>query len=166
MSVLSGGREVAGSRLTRMCRGLYHNRLVAPFVDSRPRRRALVVAYGLSLAAFPLAGLLIGQMWAIAIVGLVYFVGSLMLAVATNGVADKPMRFLDERQRHMRRTLFGDPYVVGVSIGLVGGLLVGLALDASVPVSLGVFMAIFGAAFGLPSMIYAWSLPDLDDEDQ
>lgn len=166
MSALLNRRAVSGGRLARMCRRLYDNRLLKPFVGSRRRRRALVVAYALALVAFPLAGLLVEQLWAIAIVGLFYAVGTLMLAVATGGFADKPMGFLDERQRHIRRTLFGDPYLVGVSIGLASGLIVGLTLDASEAVSLGVFMSVFGAAFGLPSMIYAWSMPDHEDEDE
>lgn len=154
------------SRWSRICRLLYHSRLLGPLLATSSRRRVLVVLYAAVLAAFPVAAWSTGGMWSVALVGVLYLIGTLLVAVATSGVLDKPMRYLDERQQHVRRSLFRDPYPTGVALGLAGGMIIALSLDASDPVALGVFMFVFGLLFGLPSMLFAWSLSDPDDEDE
>lgn len=137
-----------------------------PFVSSRPGRRGLVIGYLMVLVAFPVAGWLTESVVAVAVLGLLYVVATLMIAVATGGVLDKPIRRLDERQRQVRQSLFTDPYATGAALGLAGGLIIAFSLQAEDALALGVFMFVFGLLFGLPSMLYAWSIPDFDDEDQ
>jgi hypothetical protein len=94
-----------------------------------------------------------------------YAAGSVLLAAATGGVLDRPMGSLDERQRHLRRTLFREPYQTGAALGLVGGLVVAVALRAGEGVMLGLLLLVVGVVFGLPSMVLAWRLPDGIDDD-
>jgi len=54
-------------------------------------------------------------------------------------MTNQPLRSLDERQLHLRRSLFREPYATGASLGLAGGL---------------------------PSMVLAWRMPvDLTDDE-
>lgn len=150
----------------RVCRTLYANPLFKPFLSSTRGRRGLVIGYVMILVAFPLASWLTGSVIAVAVIALPYVIATLMIAVATGGVLDKPMRRLDERQRQVRQTIFADPYATGAALGLAGGLVIAFSLQAEDALALGVFMFVFGMLFGLPSMLYAWSIQDVDDEDQ
>lgn len=137
-----------------------------PLLSSRRGRRGVVIGYAMVLFAFPLVSWLTGSVVAVAVLALPYVVVTLMIAVATGGVLDKPIRRLDERQRQARQTLFPDPYATGAALGLAGGLIIAFSLQAEDAVAMGVFMFVFGMLFGLPSMLYAWTIPDFDDEDQ
>lgn len=167
MSTVTGHRaDTKGSRWRRVCRILFNNPLFKPMVSSRKRRRRLAVGYGLILIAFPLVAWLTGSLLAVAVVSLLYLLGTLMIAVATGGILDKPIRILDERQRQARWSLFGDPYATGASLGVAGGLIIAFSLQAEDALALGIFMFVFGFLFGLPAMLYTWSIPDADDEDE
>lgn len=163
---MSAVTERGSKGWVRMCRALYDNPIFKPLVSNRPGRRVLVVCYATVLVAFPVVAWLTGSALAVAVVALPYLVGTLMIAVATGGVLDKPIRRLDERQRQIRRTLFADPYSTGAALGLAGGLIIAFSLQAEDALVLGIFMFVFGLLFGLPTMLYAWSIQDLDDEDQ
>ena len=53
-----------------------------------------------------------------------YAVVTVLLAIATQGLLNRPLGSLDEQQVHVRRSLFREPYGAGVGLGLVGGLVV------------------------------------------
>jgi hypothetical protein len=150
---------------TGACRLLRDSRMMAPF-RSRAGRQRLVGLYLLVLAAPPVVGWLAGQLWVVLLLLLPYAVGSLLLAVATQGLLDRPLRSLDERQLHLRRSLFREPYVTGASLGLAGGLVVAVATQADDALMMGLLLAVFGLVFGTPSMVLAWRIPvDLADDE-
>ncbi len=149
----------------KVCKFIFSNPVTSPLVSSQARRRVLVFGFVLVLIAFPLAGWLSGSLWAVALVGLLYAAGSLLMAAATQGMLDRPLRALDERQRHVRRSLFREPYMTGAALGIAGGLVIALALQADDALSMGLLLAVFGFVFGLPAMVLAWNLADdVDDE--
>lgn len=167
MSAVTERRSETKSALwSRLCGFFFRSRLLKPFVSTRKGRRSVVVGNGLILLGFTLAAWLTGSVGAVAALVPLFLVGTLAIAVATGGVLDKPMRYLDERQQLARRSQFGDPYSTGAALGLAGGLLIAFSLQGEDALTLGVFMSVFGAVFGLPSMVYAWSIPDVDDEDE
>jgi hypothetical protein len=144
---------------------LHDSRVMAPFRSRAGRRRA-VGLYLLVLAAVPVVGWLAGQLWVVLLLLIPYAVGSLLLAVATQGLLDRPLRSLDERQLDLRRSLFREPYATGASLGLAGGLVVAVATLAEPALAMGLLVAVFGLVFGLPSMVLAWRMPaDLADDE-
>lgn len=147
------------------CRVLRDSRMMAPF-RSRAGRHRLVGLYLLVLAAPPAVGWLAGQLWAVLLLLIPYAVGSLLLAVTTQGLLDRPLRSLDERQLHLRRSLFREPYVTGATLGLAGGLVVAGATLADDALMMGLLLAVFGLVYGMPSMVLAWRMPaDLADDE-
>ena len=165
-AVTEGRRDTKSALWSRLCGFFFRSKLLRPLVSTRTGRRSVVVGNGLTLLGFTLGAWLTGSAGAVAALVAPYLVFTLAIAVATGGVLDKPIRYLDERQRQARRSLFGDPYATGAALGLAGGLLIAFSLQAEDALALGVFMSVFGAVFGLPSMVYAWSIPDVDDEDE
>jgi hypothetical protein len=150
---------------TGACRVLHDSRMMGPF-RSRAGRRRLAGLYLLLLAAVPLVGWLAGRLWVVLLLLIPYAVGSLLLAVATQGLLDRPLRSLDERQLDLRRSLFREPYATGASLGLAGGLVVAVATLAEPALAMGLLVAVFGLVFGLPSMVLAWRMPaDLADDE-
>ena len=167
MSAVTEGRRATKSALwRRLCGFFFRSRLLKPLVSTQRGRRNVVLGNALILSSFTLGAWLTGSVGAVVALVPLYLLATLAMAVATSGVLDKPIRYLDERQRQARRSLFSDPYSTGAALGLAGGLLIAFSLRAEDPLTLGVFMTVFGALFGLPSMIYSWSIPDVDDEDE
>lgn len=164
MSIVTETRSV--TRWGRLCGFFYRSRILKPLVATRRGRRNLVIANAVVLLTFTLATWSTGSVWGVIVLIPIYFAVTLTIGVATGGVLDKPMRSLDERQRQARRSLFSDPYATGAALGLVGGLVIAFSLQAEDALALGVFMTVFGALFGLPSMLMAWSTPEVDDEDE
>jgi hypothetical protein len=150
---------------TTICRGLHHSWIMAPF-RSRAGRRRLVGLYLLVLAAFPVLGWITGQDWVVSLLLLPYAAGSLLLGVTTQGLLDRPFKHLDERQQHLRRSLFREPYVTGATIGIAGGILVAVATQAEFGLMIGILFAVFGFIFGLPSMVLAWRMPADPTDDE
>lgn len=148
-----------------LCGRLGRSRVVQWF-STRTRRRGLVVGFGAILAAFPIAGWLIDQMWVTMLVLIPYMGGSLLLAATGQYLLDRPLRSLDERQRQVRQSIFASPYAVGAAVGLAGGLVLARALDAQSEAStMGWTLVVIGFVVGLPSMMLVWKLPEpIDDE--
>jgi len=149
----------------RTCRRLHDSRMMAPF-QSRTGRHRLVGLYLITLAALPVMGWLTGQLWVVLLLLIPYATGSLLLGIATQGLLDRPLRSLDERQVHLRRSLFRDPYTTGATLGLVGGLVVAVATLADDTLLLGLLVAVLGLLYGAPSMVLAWRMPaNLPDDE-
>jgi hypothetical protein len=150
---------------TSACRRLCDSPLMAPF-RSRAGRHRLVGLFLIALAALPVAGWLTGQLWVVLLLLIPYGVGSVLLAVTTQGLLDRPLSSLDERELHQRRSILREPYGTGATIGLTGGLLVALATLADDALMMGAFVAVIGLVYGLPSMLLAWRMPaDLNDDE-
>ena len=150
---------------TGACRMLRESRMMTPF-RSRAGRQRVVGLYLLALAAPLVVGWLTGQLWVVLLLLIPYAVGSLLLAVTTQGLLDRPLRSLDERQLHLRRSLFREPYVTGATVGLAGGLAVAVATLADDALTMGLLVAVFGLVYGIPSMVLAWRMPaDLADDE-
>src|SRR5262252_1484092 len=132
------------------CRVVHASRVMTPF-RSRAGRRRLVGLFLLVLAAFPILGWLTDQAWVVALNLVPYAIGSVLLGVATQGMLDRPVRSLDERQVHLRRGLFREPYHTGAVLGLAGGLVVAAAARLGDAPRLGLFLLVVGFVFGLPS---------------
>jgi hypothetical protein len=144
---------------TRACRRLHDSRITAPF-RSRTGRQRLVGLYLVVLAALPVMGWLTGQLWAVLLLLVPYAIGSLLLGIATQGLLDRPLRSLDERQVYLRRSLFREPYTTGASLGLVGGLVVAVATLADEALMMGLVVTVLGLVYGVPSMALAWRMPE------
>lgn len=156
--------RTAGRRWLNMaCRTLFGERFEA--LRTKSARRRLSVAYVAVAVAFPLAGHLMREMWAVLAVLLAFGAVTVLLGIATRGIFDKPLRYLDERQRHMRLTVIGNPYFVGVAMGLAGGLVVAASFEQPDPVMAGWVLAVNAALFGLPAVIGAWTFPGEVDDD-
>ncbi|MBO3745227.1 hypothetical protein J5X84_04040 [Streptosporangiaceae bacterium NEAU-GS5] len=147
------------------CRKLHDSRMMAPF-RSRAGRRRLVGLYLMVLVALPVAGWLTDQVWVTALLFIPYAVVTLLLAIATEGLLNRPLGSLDERQVNLRRSLFREPYGAGVGLGLAGGLVVAVATLADEALMMGLVIAVLGLLFGLPLMMLAWRMPanPVDDE--
>jgi hypothetical protein len=148
------------------CHMLHGSRVTAPF-RTRTGRRWLVGMYLLDLAAFPILGWLTDQLWLVMVNVIPFVVGALLLAVATQGILDRPERSLDERQIQLRRRIFGEPYFAGLCVGLAGGLIVAAATGIDdEPMLAGVVLLVIGFGVCLPSLALAWSLPKEPDNDE
>lgn len=133
---------------------------------TRRARRWLVGGVVLALIAMPLAGWLSGELWPVLGLMLPWALLSVALAASLEGLFDRPLSKLDERQRHLRQTVFREPYMFGATLGLAGGLMVAVALTLSEGLSLGVMLAVVGTITLLPSMAVAWRLPDEVDHGE
>lgn len=163
--VISKHEVVEGGWLTRMCRTVFGHGRFAP-LRTRSGRRWLSIAYLAVTFAFPLVGYAVGEVWAVLAVLLAFAVTSILMTGATGAMFDKPLSRLDERERHVRQTVFANPYFVGGAVGLAGGLIVAWALNQPEPVTAGWFLGVNAFVFGLPSVVVCWTLPDeVDDED-
>jgi hypothetical protein len=149
----------------RACRRLHDSRMMAPF-RSRAGRHRLVGLYLTVLAALPVMGWLTGQLWVVLLLLIPYAIGSLLLGIATQGLLDRSLRSLDERQVHVRRTLFREPYATGASLGLVGGLVVAVATMAEEALAMGLVVAVLGLLYGVPPMVLAWRMPANPADDE
>ena len=146
-----------------ICRRLYSHRMYQPFRLQR-RRRLLVLAMAVIVVAYPLVGLL-GNVWAVIALLVPHAAVVLALGAATQGMLDRPIASLDERQREQRLTLFRDPYVTGVTLGLAGGVSIVAIDDIDDALATGILMAVIALLYTLPTMLLAWRLPDdIDDE--
>lgn len=150
---------------TAACRKLHDSRMMAPF-RSRVGRRRLVGLYFLVLVALPVGGWLTNQLWVTALLFVPYAGVTLLLAIATQGLLNRPLGSLDEQQVHLRRSLFREPYGAGVSLGLVGGLVVAMATLADEALMMGLVVADLGLLFGLPLMVLAWRMPANPTDDE
>lgn len=148
----------------RACRTVHESPLMAPF-QSRTGRHRLVGLFLVVLAAFPVLGWVTDRSWLVALAMIPFAALSVLLAVATQGMLDKPLSSLDERQAMLRQNLFREPYITGVSLGLAGGLIVAVAARLNEATMLGLVLVVLGFVFILPSMVLAWRLPDDVDDD-
>ncbi|MDH3681208.1 MAG: hypothetical protein OEV40_14815 [Acidimicrobiia bacterium] len=131
-------------------------------LQNRQRRRGLATAFLALLAAFPLVGWMTGRMWPVLVLLAPYAALSVLLAAATYGIMDRPLRGLDERELEQRRSLFREPYVTGTSLGIVGGLVMAAGLGAEDGLMMGTLLAVVGLLYGLPSLVFTWTLPNDD----
>ncbi len=161
------GGHITGRKtwLRAACGWLFASDAFAPLRSQRPRR-VLAVGFGLVLAAFPLVGWATGREWPVLLLLIPFAAGMLLLAAATQGMLDRPARYLDERELLQRRTLFREPYITGASIGLVGGMVAVGSFGAGGGVMMGALLAIVGFIYGLPMMMLAWKLPDLTHDEE
>jgi hypothetical protein len=150
---------------TGACRKLHDSWMMAPF-RSRAGRHRLVGLYLMVLVALPVVGWLTSRLWVTALLFIPYAVVTLLLAIATQGLLNRPLGSLDERQVHLRRSLFREPYGAGVGLGLVGGLVVAVATLADEALMMGLVIAVLGLLFGLPLMVLAWRMPANDTDDE
>ena len=144
---------------------IYDRPWFAPFRTRRGRRR-LVIAYLFAIVALPIIGSLSGRVWVVFVAMVPYAVGSVLLAVSIRGLFDHPMLSLDERQRHLRQTVFSNPYYAGATAGLAAGMIVWAAAGLDDASGVGWVVGAFGLLFGLPSMAVALRLPDEEDDGQ
>jgi hypothetical protein len=147
------------------CRKLHDSSMMAPF-RSRAGRRWLVGMYLVVLVALPVGGWLTSELWVPAVLLIPYAGMTLLLAIATQGLLNRPLGSLDEQQVHLRRSLFREPYGVGVSLGLVGGLAVAVATMADEALAMGLVVAVLGLLFGLPLIVLAWRMPASPTDDE
>jgi len=130
---------------------------------TRTRRRALVAVAEVALGAFAAAAMMDAGLVAIGLSGLIVAIATIAVGGATYGLADLPMRSLDEQQRHMRLSMFSDPYAVGATVGVAGGMLIGANLGGEREL---VIVPFFIAIFALPAYVLAWKLPDEAADDE
>jgi hypothetical protein len=150
---------------TGACRRLHDSPVTAPF-RSRAGRHRLVGLYLMVLAALPVVAWLTGQLWVALLMLIPYAVGSLLLGITTQGLLDRPLRSLDERQVYLRRSLFHEPYATGASLGLIGGLVVAVATLADEALMMGLIVAVLGLLYGMPSIVLAWRMPANPTDDE
>jgi hypothetical protein len=150
---------------TGTCRKLNDSWMMAPF-RSRAGRRRLVGLYFMVLVALPVAGWLTDQLWVTALLFIPYAAVTLLLSVSTQGLLNRPLGALDEQQLHLRRSLFREPYGVGVSLGLVGGIVVAVATLFDEALMMGLVVAVLGLLFGLPLMVLGWRMPADPTDDE
>lgn len=151
------------ARWVAVCRWLYSDPAFEVFRSRRPRR-GLVGALLLVLAAFPVVGWVTDQTWAVMLVLIPFAAASLLVGAATQGLLDHPLGSLDERQVHVRRTIFREPYMTGAALGLAGGLTIAVATRVDEGLGMGLVLVALGVVMGVPSMVLAWTMPDEDDD--
>lgn len=152
------------SPLARTCRAIAHHPAFEPLRVQR-NRRLLVVAHVTVLVAMPLVGWLTGRLWVVLILFVPFAAGGILLGGATRGLLDRPVASLDERERHIRLTIFPEPYSVGATFGLVAGMVTITAFDRSDPVMMGMLVPTVSGLFLIPVMVLAWRMPDELDEE-
>lgn len=148
----------------RACHALAGHPVFGIF-GSRRNRRLLVIGFALVLAAMPLVGWLTDRVWAVLVLFVPFAIGALVLAGANHGLFDRPVSRLDERERQLRQSIFGDPYAVGATFGLLAGMATVAALDRSDAVMMGILVPVVSGLYLIPGMVLAWKTPDeVDDE--
>lgn len=152
-------RDVQPKPFGGLWSGLCHSRLVGRL---RPRRsrRILVSSSFLVLFAIPVVGWLTGSLGWMALLLIPYLGSNILLAAATNGLMERRMSSLDERERMIRLTIFREPYVVGVTIGLLAGSVGFTVLRLDEAWATGVMLAMYTSAYLIPTSVLAWKLPD------
>lgn len=156
--------SISRSAWARLCRVLSHHPLFRPFRIQR-NRRLLVIGYILVLAAMPLVGWLTDQVWAVLVLFIPFALGGILLGGANQGLLDRPIHRLDERERQLRQTIFSDGFSVGATAGLLSGMVAMVAFDQSDALMMGLLVAALSGLFLLPAMVLAWRMPDeVDDE--
>ena len=150
-----GRKKPFGGIWSRLCR----SRLVEGL---RPRqsRRLLVVVSTLILVAMPLLGWTTGSLWWIASLLIPYLGLNVLLSATTNGLLERKLSSLDERERMVRMTIFREPYVVGVTVGLLAGAIGFSVLQFEEPWAMGIMLAMYSSAYLIPTSVLAWKLPD------
>jgi hypothetical protein len=130
---------------------------------TRSRRRGLVILVIGSLALFAWAIVTEASRWPLAASALPAVISLLAIGTATYGLADRSIGSLDEQQRHMRLSLFSDPFAAGAVIGMAGGVGSMIAVERGYDL-LGA--PIVALVFAVPALVMAWKLPDelVDDE--
>lgn len=147
-----------------LCRRFYENPRFEVLRTTRNRRR-IVALYVLSLAALPATAWATGQFWAVMVSFALWQFAVLALGLATRGLTEKPMKYLDERERHARQSMFREPYWVGAIAGLGGGLVMADSFNASEAMSTALFFLVFGVLWGLPNTAMALRLPEEESDD-
>ncbi len=154
----------APSAWARLCRALAHHPAFAPFRTQR-NRRLLVVGYALLLVAMPIVGWITDQLWAVLLLFLPFAVGGILLGGANQGLLDRPLSRLDEREREIRQNIFREPYGVGATFGLVAGMIAMASFGQSDAKMMGILVPTMSGLFLIPAMVLAWRTPDeVDDE--
>lgn len=147
-----------------LCRRFYENPRFEVLRTTRNRRR-IVALYALSLAALPATAWATGQFWAVMVSFALWQIAVLALGLATRGLTEKPVKYLDERERHARQSVFKEPYWVGAIAGLVGGLAVAVSSNVSEAMSAALLLLVFGVLWGLPNTAIALQLPEEEPDD-
>lgn len=144
-----------GGVWSRLCR----SRVVA---WARPRgpRRLLVGASSATLVAMPLVGWSTDSLWWTASLLVPYLGLNVLLAASTNGLLDRKLSSLDERERMVRMSVFREPYVVGVTIGLLVGAIGFTVLLSEEAWAIGAMLAMYSSVYLIPTSVLAWKLPD------
>lgn len=89
-----------------------------------------------------------------------------MLAASTNGLMERKLSSLDERERLVRLTVFREPYVVGGTIGLLVGVVGFSVVQFDEGWAVGAMVAMYSSAYLIPTGVLAWKLPDeVPDEE-
>lgn len=152
------------SAWARLCRALAHHPAFRLF-RTRRNRRLLVVGYLLVLVSMPLVGWVTDQLWPVLLLFVPFALGGLLLGGANQGLLDRPLSRLDEREQQIRRTIFQEPYGVGATFGLLAGMIVMLAFDQPDPLMMGILVPTMSGLFLVPAVVLAWRSPDrIDDE--
>lgn len=154
----------AWSPWSRLCHALAGHRAVGP-LRVRRNRRILVVAWVAVLAAMPVVGWLTDRVWAVLALFIPFAAGAFLVAGANHGVLDRPLSRLDERERQVRQSIFGDPYAVGATFGLLAGMATIAALGRSDALMMGVLVPAVSGLYLVPGMVLAWRTPDEVDDD-
>jgi len=154
-SYASGNRKTFGFVWSRICRSRTTARL-------RPRRfrRALVISSILILGAMPLVGWLTGEIALAAMLLVPYMAVNILLAASTGGLFERRMSSLDERERMLRLTVFREPYIVGVTIGILVGWIGLGGLSSDEGWLNGLVLAVLSSAYLIPTKVLAWNIPD------
>lgn len=147
-----------------LCRRFYDNPRFGALRTTKNRRR-IVALYVLSLAALPLAAWATDQVWAVMASYTLWVIAVFALGLATRGLTEKPMKYLDERERHARQSVFREPYWVGATAGLGGGLAMSASFNTSEAMSAALLLLVFGVLWGLPNTAMALRLPEEEPDD-
>ena len=124
---------------------------------TRRLRRGLVIFTVGSLALFAWAIVTELGRWPLAASALPAVASMLAIGTATYGLADRSIHSLDEQQRHMRLSLFSDPYAAGAVAGIAAGVTAMIGGQRGYDL-LGA--PIVALVFAVPALVMAWKLPD------
>lgn len=156
-----GRQKPFGGMWSRLCRSRLVDRL-------RPRqsRRLLVAMSTLVLVAMPLVGWSTDSLWWVASLLIPYLGLNILLSASTNGLLERKLSSLDERERMVRMTVFREPYLVGVTVGLLAGAIGFSVLQSGRAWAIGIMLALYTSAYLIPTSVLAWKLPDRVADDQ
>lgn len=150
--------------LIRSCRAFYEHERWEPLQTGR-NRKLISIAYVVMLGMVPLIAWLTDSLWLVMITYVIWVIPLVLLGLSTRGLTDRPMRHLDERERAWRRTVFSEPYWVGVVAGLFAALLLSFSFDTSEAKTNAILFVVFGVLWGIPNLTLAWRLPDGTSDD-